>query len=123
MSATAAHNLIVIEIDGQSITGRLNDSAASASLLGQLPLTLSFHDFRGQEKIASLPAPLDLRGAPAGSDAAQLTIGYYAPNQGLVLYYEHVGYFAGIVPLGTFDDISALRAHTSDFTGTVRIST
>ena len=76
-------------------------------------------DFGGQEKIASLPAPLAFRGAPAGSDAAQLTIGYYAPDQGLVLYYEDVGYFAGIVPLGTFDNISALRSYTSEFTATV----
>lgn len=66
---------------------------------------------------------MDLRGAPTGSDAAQLTIGYYAPGQGLVLYYEHVGYFPGIVPLGTFDNISALRSHTGEFTATVRAST
>ena len=62
-------------------------------------------------------------GSPAGVGPGQPTVGYSAADRGLVRYYEHVGYLACIVPLGTFDDISALRAHTSDFTATVRIST
>lgn len=57
------------------------DCATSVSLLAQLPLTLSFRDHGGQEKNSRLPAPLDLAGAPDGSDAAPLTIGYCVPNQ------------------------------------------
>src|SRR3954454_9446033 len=51
---------------------------------------LSFRDYAGQEKVAELPAPLNLDGAPKGSDAAPLTIGYYVPDQRLVLYYQPV---------------------------------
>ncbi len=87
---------IVIELDGRRVAAKLNDSATSVSLLAQLPLTLSFRDHGGQEKISELPAPLDLEGSPGGSDAAPLTLGYYVPQQSLVLYYHHVGYFAGI---------------------------
>jgi hypothetical protein len=115
----AAMTQIVIEFDGMQIAGELDDSAASASLIDQLPLTLSFRDFGGQEKIADLPAPLNLDGAPAGSEAPPLTIGYYAPNQGLVLYYDRVGYFAGIVQLGTFDNADAFIDQTSDFIATI----
>lgn len=33
----------------------------------------------------------DLDGAPKGSAAPALTIGYYAPDRSLVLYYDDVG--------------------------------
>ncbi|MFF3036717.1 cyclophilin-like fold protein [Arthrobacter citreus] len=111
---------IVIELPGQSVAGELDGSAASASLLAQLPLTLEFRDHSGQEKLAPLPAPLDLGDAPAGSDAAPLTIGYYAPAQSLVLYYRQVGYFSGIVPLGTYQDADALQNQADGFTATIR---
>lgn len=111
---------IVIELPGQSVAGELDGSAASASLLAQLSLTLEFRDHSGQEKLAPLPAPLDLGDAPAGSDAAPLTIGYYAPAQSLVLYYRQVGYFSGIVPLGTYQDADALQNQADGFTATIR---
>jgi hypothetical protein len=111
---------IVIEFDGMQIAGKLENSAASASLIDQLPLTLSFRDFGGQEKIADLPAPLNLDGAPAGSEAPPLTIGYYAADQGLVLYYDRVGYFAGIVRLGRFENADSVMGQASDFTATIR---
>lgn len=111
---------IIIEFGDQRIGGELDDSAASASLIDQLPLTLSFRDYGGREKIAELPAPLNLDGAPDGSDAAPLTIGYYVPDQRLVLYYKQVGYFPGIVPIGSFENADAIQSQTSDFTVTIR---
>jgi hypothetical protein len=111
---------IIIDVDDQQIAGELDDSAASASLIGQLPLTLSFRDFGGQEKVAELPESLNLDGAPAGSDAAPGTIGYYVPDQGLVLYYDQVGYYPGIVPLGTLTDAGFIEDQASDFTVTIR---
>lgn len=116
----SAGTAIVIEIAGRKITGELDHSATSLSLLAQLPLTLSFSDYGGQEKVARIPAPLDLRSAPSGSDAAPLTIGYYVPDQRLILYYDDVGYFDGIVPIGTYEDISAVTGLSSDFTATLR---
>lgn len=117
---TSAGTSVVIEIGGREIAGELDDSTTSLSLLAQLPLTLSFSDYGGQEKVARVPAPLDLTSAPAGSDASPLTIGYYVPDQRLILYYDHVGYFDGIVPIGTYEDIAAVTSQTSDFTATLR---
>jgi hypothetical protein len=111
---------IVIELQGQRIAGELDGSATSASLLAQLPLTLAFRDHGGQEKLSQLPAPLDLEGAPEGSDAATLTIGYYAPDQSLVLYYRHVGYFNGIVPIGTYENTDAIENQVDGFAATIR---
>lgn len=107
---------ITLDIEGTSVTGTLFENTAARSLIDQLPLELSFTDYGGQEKIADLPAPLALEGTPAGSDAAPLTIGYYAPDQALVLYYEHVGFYNGIVRLGEFDDLEAVRDHDDAFT-------
>jgi hypothetical protein len=95
--------------------------ATAAALLDQLPLELSFTDYGGQEKIADLPAPLSIEGMPAGDDADPLTIGYCAPDQALVLYYEHVGYYNGIVRLGTFDDLTEIRDH-DDFTARLSLA-
>ncbi|QCB96011.1 hypothetical protein E5206_02895 [Arthrobacter sp. PAMC25564] len=117
---TSTTTPIVIELDGRRIAGELDGSATSVSLLAQLPLTLAFRDYGGQEKISELPAPLDLEGAPEGSDAAPLTLGYYVPERSLVLYYHHVGYFAGIVPIGTYENTDAVKTQTTDFTATIR---
>jgi hypothetical protein len=115
-SPTADGTPITIDINGRELKGILHDNATARSLIGQLPLTLTFKDHGGQEKSARLPAPLSLEGAPAGSDADPLTIGYYAPDQVLVLYYEHVGRFNGIVPIGTFEDLAAVRDQPDGFT-------
>ncbi|WP_258934893.1 cyclophilin-like fold protein [Nesterenkonia pannonica] len=72
---------LVVEFQGQQLTGQLDASATAASLLEQLPLTLTFSDFGGQEKIADLPSPLDLSDAPEGSAATPGTIGYYSPTK------------------------------------------
>ncbi|MFW3384983.1 UNVERIFIED_CONTAM: cyclophilin-like fold protein [Kocuria sp. CPCC 205274] len=107
---------ITLDIEDTTVTGTLSDNTAARSLIDQLPLELSFTDYGGQEKIADLPAPLSLEGMPAGDDAEPLTIGYYAPDQALVLYYEHVGYYNGIVRLGEFEDVEAVRDHDDEFT-------
>jgi len=86
-------------------------------------LTLSFKDYGGQEKIADLPEPLPLDGVPAGDSADPLAIGYYAPDQAIVLYYERVGYSRGIVRIGSFDDLAAIRDRTDDFTATLAPAT
>jgi hypothetical protein len=121
MSAkTAPENTpITMRIGDETITGTLSGNATARSLIRQLPLKLSFTDYGRQEKLAELPAPLSLDGVPSGDDADPLTIGYYAPGQVLVLYYEHVGYFSGIVRIGTFDDLGAIRYRNGGFTATL----
>lgn len=105
----ATYTPIRLSFGDTTITGSLWNNAASLSLLGQLPLELEFSDFGGQEKLAPLPEPLNLEGMPPGSAAEPGTVGYYAPGQVLVLYYARVGYYPGIVPIGTFDNVATVR--------------
>lgn len=120
LQSSSSTTRIVLEIDGREIAGQLDDSATAASLAAQLPLTLTFADHGGQEKYAELPEALDLTGAPTSSGAEPLQIGYYAPDQRLILYYTQVGTFPGIVPIGTYADTAALQGQTGQFTATIR---
>jgi hypothetical protein len=63
------------------LTRRLWDNATARDLIAQLPLTLTFRDFNGVEKIAQLPRKLSLDGVPAGADPLPRDIGYYAPSE------------------------------------------
>jgi hypothetical protein len=63
----------------QPVRGALSDSPTARELAARLPITLSFHDLNGNEKIARLPAPL----TPDGADPDIADIGYYAPTQDL----------------------------------------
>lgn len=111
---------IVITFGGTAIDGTLTPSATTDALVAQLPLELSFDDHGNQEKVADLPAPLSIAGMPEGSGAGPGVIGYYAPNQVLVLYYDEVPYFTGIVPIGTFEDVAAVR-DAAPFVATITI--
>jgi hypothetical protein len=117
--APVSDTTILITIGDTTVTGTLQQGAMTDSLLAQLPLELSFSDFGGQEWVATLPAPLSLDGMPEGSGAGPGAIGYYAPNQAFVLYYEEVGYYTGLVPFGTFTDLGALQAHAPAFTARI----
>ena len=107
-----------ITVNGTTVHAVLENNPASASLVSQLPLELSFEDFGTQEKIATLPAPLVLNGLPSGGRAKPGTVGYYAPDQAIVLYYDTVGYYDGIIPIGTFDDVDTVRDAPA-FVGTI----
>ncbi len=85
------------------LTAHLHDNPTARDLLGQLPLTLTFRDLNGVEKIAHLPRALTMDGVPAGADPEILDIGYYAPSNDLVLYYGDVGFWNGIVRIGAYD--------------------
>jgi len=111
---------VVLEIEGQEIAGWLDGSPTAVSLAAQLPLTLSFDDHGGQEKYAELPMPLDLTGAPQRSDAEPLQIGYYVPDQRLILYYAYVGTFPGIVPIGSYGSSATIQDRTEEFSVTIR---
>lgn len=102
-SASASAMDVRLTVDGRDVEARLADNPTARALAGLLPLRLSFRDLNGVEKIARLPRPLTTDGVPGGSDPEVADIGYYAPTDDLVLYYEDVGYFDGIVNVGRFD--------------------
>ena len=112
---------IRVTVEGQTRTAQLADNPTARALADQLPLTLNFRDFNRVEKIAKLPRPLTTTGVPAGADPDINDIGYYAPSGDLVFYYGDVGYWDGIVRIGTFDDgdIDFIRQQPDGFEVTI----
>lgn len=110
-------------VAGRTIPIEWNGSATAADLASLAPLPLSFSDYGGQEKLAQLPRALDLTGAPAASAAAPGDVGYYAPNKVLVLYYDAVGSYPGIVIVGRMStaDTATVRALPDDAAATLAV--
>ena len=110
-----------LSVAGRTVEVDLADSAPTRDLLAQLPLTLSFRDFGGQEKLATLPEPLSMDGVPARSGAQAGDLGYYAPNNVLVLYYTDVGAYPGIVRLWRIagSDLDLIRDQPDGFEVTI----
>ncbi|WP_270889660.1 cyclophilin-like fold protein [Pedococcus sp. 5OH_020] len=107
---------VTIRFSGQTLTATLFDNSTAQALVDHLPLTLTFRDFNGVEKIADLQWPLTTQGVPAGADPEVNDVGYYAPSGDLVFYYGDVDYWNGIVRLGSFDgDIAAIRSQPDVF--------
>jgi hypothetical protein len=112
---------ITIGIGDTVLDARLWDNPTSRDLIAQLPLTLEFRDLNNVEKIARLPRELTMDGVPEGDDPEPQDIGYYAPSGDLVLYYGDVGYWDGIVRLGTVvGDMQAIRNQTGTFAATIK---
>ncbi len=116
----ASETRIRVIIGDTVLTGRLWDNATARDLIAQLPLTLTFRDFNGVEKIAQLPRKLSMDGVPAGDDPLPRDIGYYAPSGDVVFYYGDAGFFNGIVRIGEFDgEMDAIERQSDDFSVTI----
>ena len=114
---------IRVIIGDSVLTGRLWDNATARDLIAQLPLTLTFRDFNGIEKIGQLPRKLSMDGVPAGDDPFPRDIGYYNPSGDVVFYYDDVGYFTGIVRIGQFDgSMDAIVSQTGNFTARIELA-
>lgn len=122
-SASAGGTAIEVQVGDTVLGGRLGDTPTARALVDQLPLTLTFSDLNGVEKIALLPQGLPMDGMPEGDDPAPRDIGYYAPSGDLVLYYGDVGYWTGIARIGVVDsDLAVLAAQDEDVEATVRLA-
>lgn len=100
---------IRIVIGDETLDATLFDNPAARSLLDQLPLTLDFQDYGGQEVLARPTQPLTMEGMPAGESTPTGTIGYFQSGGVVTLSYIDVGRFNGLVRLGSIEgDVSIL---------------
>lgn len=120
---TMSKTAIRLTFGDRTLDATLSDNPAARSLISQLPLTLAFSDYGGQEVTAKPPQPLTMTGMPSAESAPVGTIGYYAPDQVIVLYYTDVGRFNGIVRLGQMNgDVSILEGWTTPRSVTIELA-
>ncbi|HEV2554508.1 MAG TPA: cyclophilin-like fold protein [Bosea sp. (in: a-proteobacteria)] len=98
IGAAMAQDRIRISSEWGSVTAELADNAATAALLGMLPLTIPMSDHLRQEKTGSLPS-----GLPAAARQRTFkngTIGLWGPDHFVVYYRDGQVPQPGIVILG-----------------------
>ena len=111
---------IRIRIGHHTLDATVWDNPTGRALLEQLPLTLSFEDLNGEEKVGHLEHGLSMEGMPGGDDPQVGDLGYYAPWGNVVLYYGDVGRWDGIARIGRIHgDLSVISDQTRDFTATL----
>lgn len=111
-----------ITIGETMLRGQLWDNATARDLVSLLPLTLTFADFNGFEKNAQLPRELSTDGVPPGDEPRLDDICYWAPGGSLFIPYGDIGFWNGIVRIGSFEGGSAEIADLPDgFTVTIEL--
>ena len=72
-----SHMKIRLSAGNTALTATMLDNEASRDFMSLLPLTVTFKDYAGTEKITYLPRRLSSKGAPAGTDPSVGDITYY----------------------------------------------
>ena len=81
---------IEIDINGNRVIGRLNDTKTSKDFIAELPLTVRLNDLFRREKYAELPHPLS-------TDAKREyryklgQIAYWSPSKSIAIFYKDDG--------------------------------
>lgn len=114
---------LLITIDGNEYAAELRDNPCADALKNELPVTLTFRDFGGQEVLADAPEKLPMSGMPASAGASPGDIGYYSPTGSIVFYYADVPPFPGIARLGQFTgDVSFLSSTRDSLEVTISLA-
>ena len=94
---------IRMDVEGETVTATLNNTAASRDFAALLPLMLTLETYAEVERIAKLPRKLSLVGAPEGITPEVGEITYYAPWGNLAIFVSGDVYARGLVRLGKVD--------------------
>lgn len=99
----------------------LLDNPAAKAFAGQLPLTLSFRDYAGEEKIATLPTRLSAKGSPTAREIP-VDFTYFMPWGNLAVFYNGVGNDGQLLALGRIRTGKAVLAgQRGDFTARLEL--
>ena len=107
---------VKLTIDGQEFEAVLHDTPAADALYDMLPLSLTFEDFNGTEKIAYLDDELPTEGEPEEFDPDVGDLCLYAPWGNLSIFYKDFRNSNGLISLGHIDSgIEAIVERNGSF--------
>ena len=111
---------LLLTVDGQTFPVTLYDTPTANALYEMLPLTLTFEDFSGMEKISYPPEKLPTAGEPEGCTPEVGSLCLYAPWGNLSVFYKDFRYSSGLILLGHVDSgVELLAGQQGDFTATL----
>ena len=115
---------VKLTINNEEVIVNMYDNPTSRDFVGRLPLTLTFEDDSGIEKISYLEEKLSTEDAPSGSDPLTGDFAYYAPWGNVIFYYNDFGYSNGLIQLGKIESgteefAEKLASMGDDFTVTI----
>ncbi|WP_416433772.1 cyclophilin-like fold protein [Priestia megaterium] len=79
---------IKLTFNDKEVLIRMYDNPASMAFLAQLPLTITFEDYIGKEKISILQKRLSADDVQAGDTSKKGDFAYYAPWGNVAIFYK-----------------------------------
>ncbi|MBY6087277.1 cyclophilin-like fold protein [Priestia flexa] len=109
---------IKLSVQNEEIIVKMNNSPTSRDFLELLPLTLTFEDYAGKEKVSNPPRQLSKESALSGIEPRTGDVTYYAPWGNLAIFYKDFSYSNGLIKLG---EIESGFDHIQNLEGKVKI--
>lgn len=111
---------IKLTFNNEEVIVKMDDNPTSKDFLSLLPLTLTFEDYAGTEKISYLSNKLFTEEAPSRIDPSIGDFTYYAPWGNLAIFYKDFGYSNGLIKLGEIEArVEKFKNINRDFTVTI----
>lgn len=108
---------IVVTLESGEIIINVYDNPTSREFLEQLPLTLTFEEFGGFEKLSYPPEKLTTEGAPSGYTPERGGFSYFSPWGNVTMFYDSHRYSSGLVKMGEIESgVELLDDIDEDFT-------
>lgn len=118
-TAAADDHKAVLVIDGCRLPVTLRNEPSANDLYSRLPVTLSFKDFSGMEKIAYFDKRLDEKGQKVGCHPLAGDLCVYQPWGNLSIFYVDFKDDRNLIPIGRLESgLNIVKAHDS-FTATL----
>ena len=97
-----AENVMKIKVTSETaeVIFELNDSSASKSFYGQLPLTVTVENYGKNEKVFEPSQKLDVSNVWEGSCPTG-SIAYFSPWNNIAMYYGDAPEYKRLYPMGT----------------------
>ncbi|MTH55392.1 hypothetical protein GKZ89_18530 [Bacillus mangrovi] len=112
---------IAVTLEGGEIIINVYNNPTAKEFLEQLPLTMTFEEFGGFEKLSYPPEKLTVEGAPSGYTPQRGDFAYYAPWGDVAMFYNKHSYSAGLVKIGEIESgVELLETMEKDFTVSIK---
>lgn len=112
---------IILTFNNEEIIVKMYENPTSKEFLTQLPLTLTFEDFGGFEKLSFPPESLTTEAAPSGYKPSRGDFSYFSPWGNVTMFYKDHRFSDGLVKIGEIESsVEKLENISGDFIVTIK---